>query len=499
MKKDKIKFGFIILFLLGMMSCEEFLEENPKNFISPDNFYRNTSDVQSALAGVYANYNMQIWSNRYMYWITKMNTDDNEVSAPWTLSEPGFIDNSADNGDLAGLWDRSYEGIKRANDFISRVTELGENIISADLKNRMLGEAKFLRALHYYFLVSSFGDVPLVTEPYDPGESPLVEKEDVTTVIDFFIGDLMDAVNALPPKSEYSGMDVSRINRDAAKMLIAKFAMRKNDWTQAKQYIDEIIASGEFELEEDVAMNWDLATEHGKEAIYEINFAADMVPRLGNIFHNHTAPPSARNPLTGDPIGGGKWGGALYNQLFYDSFHEDDQRKWKLFWPTEFYEEDADGRYYTTKYWDFETMDRARGGQGPVNLPYFRYADLLLMKAEVENEINQGPNTAAYDAINQVRNRANVPDLDPGLSYDEFLNKVFDERDFELFYEGHHWFELNRRSFEFVESRVEPSRLEFFELVNFDGKFDFQEHMMLWPIPQGQLDANPKLVQNPGF
>jgi len=502
MKYNKLKnvlIGTLILLIWGGSGCDDFLEEEPRNFISPVTFYANSGNVESALAGIYANQNIQIWGNWSQYSITKMNCDQNENKFPWNLTQPGFIDNSADDGDIVKVWNRFYEGVKRANDFLANVEPLGSEVISEDLKSRMIGEARFLRAISYYYLVCFFGDIPLMTEPYDPSESPLVEKDDADTILDFLISDLMKSVNALPPKSEYSGMDLARVNREAAKMLIAKLAMRKNDWAQAKQYVDEIISSGEYALEEDIAMNYDLETEHGKESIYEINFGADLTPMLGSIHHNHTAPGSARNPLTGEKIGGAKWGGALFSMLFYNSFEDNDERKLKLFWDTAFYDEHAEGRYYTTKYWDFETMDKARAGQGPVNLVYFRYADVLLMKAEIENEINNGPNAAAYNAINQVRQRVNASEIESNLNYEEFLHVVFDERSKEFFYEGHHWFELNRRDFEFVEPRVESPRLALYEAIGYEGNFDFQEYMMLLPIPQAQLDANPKLTQNPGY
>ncbi len=494
-----IKIGLIAVILFGASGCEEFLEEDPKNFISPETFYSSRIDVESALAGVYGNFTMHIWSTRLMYWITKLNNDENENSYPWNLNEPGFIDNASSNGDLNGVWNELYEGVKRANEFIFRVKDLGPSIIDPALKERMVAEAKFLRALDYYFLASFFGDVPLVTEPYDPSTSPLVERTEESVIWDFLRADLIDAASVLPPKSSYSGMDVARANREAAKMFVAKIAMIQMDWATANQYIDEVMTSGEYQLEEDVTMNWDLATEHGKESIFEFDYEADVIPRSGNIFHNHTAPGTAMNPMTGQSIGGGKWGGVVYNQFFRDSFDPNDDRLNNLFWPEAYYTGAADGRYYTVKYWDFNVMETARSGEGPINLVYFRYADLLLMKAEVENEIAGGPTVAAYNAINEVRNRSNVPDLAAGLTYDEFLNEVFDERDRELFYEGHHWIELSRREFSFVEQRIESQRLELFASINFDGAFDFQEHMMVYPIPQSQLDANPKLTQNDGY
>jgi starch-binding outer membrane protein, SusD/RagB family len=492
-----ISIGMLVALLMSITTgCDDFLEENPKNFISPDAFYQNRGDVESALAGIYSSF-VDSW--RSMYRITWTNNNDSENYYPASLSVPGFISWTADNGGLDNLWELRYEGIKRANDFLFRMADIESNVIPDDLKNRMIGEAKFIRALNYYWLASYWGDVPLITEPYNPAESPLVEREEESVVWEFLLSDLREAANALPLKSDYSGSDVSRINKHAAMMLAAKIAMIQNNWPEAKSLVDEIISSNQFALETDITHNWELGMEHSIESIFEIDFAADMTPRLGNVFHNHTAPGTAKNPLTGKAIPGGKWGGGVFSKFLYDSFEDTDERKLKLLWPLDFYEGESEGRYYTTKYWDFATMERASFGQGPVNLVYFRYADLLLMRAEIENEIAGGPNEAAYNAINQVRNRSKATDLEPGLNYEEFLHAIFDERNRELFYEGHDGLELKRRSFAFVESRVESKRRELFEWVGFEGKFDFQEHHMYYPIPQSQLDANPKLTQNPGY
>ncbi len=490
--KNYIKTILFAVFMLSLTACEDFLEENPKNFISPDNFYQNQSDAEGGLTGVYEIFHSNGLFAGNSNGIIFMHHMMSEYTWPWSMTAPdvGYINYSADYKCVVNIWTSCYDGLKRANSYISNLEDK-EVDFPEELKNRYLGEARFIRSLMFYYLVQFYGDVPLVTEPFKGGDNFYVSKDPADKVWDFVMDDLDKAIEALPFKSEYSGADLARANKGAARILKAKIHMIREEWSEAKTQVDAIISSGEFDLEQDILDNWRTANEHGVESIFEIDHGSGFFPRLGNSLFQLSGPAGFEHPETGNIVGG-LWTGVAYTPSFYESFDNSDERKTKLFLDTAKHD-GPDGRFFTGKYFDPSVMYQGQWMNAPVNVVLFRYADLLLMKAEIENEINSGPNTEAYDALDRVTGRVNATPYPRNLNYEEFLNAVFRERAKELFYEGHRFFDLKRRGFEFTKNMVEPERMKLFEFIDFDGSFDIQPYMLTLPIPVQETDANPNL------
>jgi hypothetical protein len=169
----------------------------------------------------------------------------------------------------------------------------------------------------------------------------------------------------------------------------------------------------------------------------------------------------------------------------YNSFSDIDERKDATF-ITEFDGEVFDGPYIS-KYWDQEAEGGRPNGESDVDFIYIRYADVLLMYAEVLNEIHSGPTQEAYNRINEVRIRANLPDLTTGLSYQQFKDSVLQERQWEFVMEGQRWYDLVRH--DKLKEKVEAAKEGV--IVN-----DWNN---LFPIPQSELYYNNKLTQNTGY
>lgn len=481
----------IPLLFVGLTGCKKFLEENPRNFIDPNNFYEKEADAYAGLVGIYGG----LGSEFYARGIHVLNQHNTEEHWPWSLTAADLGFNyTPDYGFMNKVWPALYEEVKRANSFIDALENKEVNF-DVSLKSRMLAEAKFLRAYTYSVLVQFWGDVPLLKHSVSAEADFFRSGTSSSDIYKFIKADLQWAIDVLPVKSSYLGPDISRANREAAKILLAKIYMIENDWPNAKKYVDEIIALGEYALEPDILDNWKTANEHGKESIFEIDFGKGFSPTLGNSLFQNCGPAKLKHPITGKIVGG-LWGGVSFTPAFFDSFEDGDMRKKKLFFDPSTYSAEI-GRYYTSKYFDPTVMDQ--GADCPVNWVVYRYADVLLMKAEIENEINSGPNTAAYGAINMVRKRANIANLTDGLSYEGFLKYVFDEREKELFFEGHRFFDLKRRGYLFTKTRVEKARFKLFDYINYTGPFDVKEYELLLPFPQSELDANPTLKQNPGY
>jgi len=241
--------------------------------------------------------------------------------------------------------------------------------------------------------------------------------------------------------------------------------------------------------------NWKCSNEHGIESIFEIPCGSGFNPKLGNNLGGLGAPAGLIHPIDGHIVGGA-YTGVAFSLFFYDIFDIQDTRRTKCFYDTAMHDGPT-GRFFCSKYFDPEVMINFVSHDNPTNFVVFRYADVLLMKAEIENELNNGPNAAAYEAIDAVRDRSNAPTLDRGLSYEEFIDAVFDERARELFYEGHRFYDLKRRGYEFLKNRVEPARQALFDFAGFPETFTIEEKNLKLPIPQTEIDANPNLVQNP--
>ena len=483
---NTVKTILICIGIVGLSSCEDFLKENPRNFINPESFYKKQADAEAGVTGIYE----AVAARNFVNSVHVPNHNNSEETYPFNFStyDIGY-DFAADNVWADRIWSQCYEGIKRANSFID-VMEVQEVNFSETLRDRLVGEAKFLRAFFYYVLVQYMGDVPLMTTATLTAENFYPDRDPITDVWAFVKNDLQEAIPVLPHKSGYSGGDVSRVNREAARVLLAKVLMIENNWTAAKVQVDSVMTYGGYDLEENIANNWLTANEHGKESIYEVDY--NTAP-FGNQLFQFSGPPSFKHPVTGGNVGN-LFNGIAFSHFFYNSFSDVDTRK-TLFIDTAQHG-GPPARFFTNKYFDPSVMITT-GANGPVNWVVFRYADVLLMKAEIENEINTGPTVAAYDAINEVRDRAQIPNLTAGLTYSQFLDSVFVERQKELFYEGHRFFDLKRRGYTFLTEHVVPAREDMINFVGFGGTFTIYESDMLLAIPVQELDANPNLEQNP--
>lgn len=493
--KAKLFSIFLSFFLIlgAFTSCEDFLKEEAKNFINPNDFYETQLDAEAGVTGIYSV--LRLFGQHEGRAIQFVNHILSDYTYPNNFTNfEGTYNFTPDAAFPNVIWITNYDGIKRANSFID-VLENKDISFSVNIKKRYVAEAKFLRAYFYYNLVQFFGDVPLIKNTVTAGDNFFVERTDKNEVLSFIKENLQEAIPDLPHKSSYSGTDLSRANKEAAKMVLAKVYLIEKNWVEAKVLVDEIINSEEYQLEEDIKDNWREANEFGKESIFEVAFASGFNQRGNNLF-NLSTPSGLKHPITGKTFGG--WQGLAYTKFFYNSFEDQDLRKTDLFYDINSHK-GPKGRYFTNKYFDPLAMNGPGGIDNPVNIVVFRFADVLLMKAEIENEINNGPNQAAYNAIDQVRNRANVSELDRNLNYQEFLDAVFVERAHELFCEGHRWFDLKRRGLDYLKKNVEPARNAVYEWLGIDLNLIITEKYLYLPIPLSELDANPKLTQNTGY
>jgi hypothetical protein len=476
----KIYKSVFVLMAAMFAGCSDFLELSPKDAANVSNFYRNASDMQAAVNAAYgmltsageygyAYYNVsEVRSDNTMNWEGGGNLPDAELDQ---------FKMASTNEIIRLMWIDTYRGILACNTVLDHIE--GAKMDQA-LRERFIGEAKLLRALKYFNLVRTFGDVPLVlsetksvAEGYNQSRVPRAE---VYTQI---ITDLTDAGQKLPVS--YAGSDVGRATKGAAKALLGKVYLTTGDFAKAAAVLKEVIAAGTYKLLDDYAALWPVANANNQESIFEVQFKKGGTG-TGSSFYNNFAPRNSGTSVVKIGFAGGR---NIPTADMVSAYETGDARK-----PASLalgYTDQA-GVFvpdpYTLKYQDTPFAE----GDADNNWVVLRYADVLLMYAEAMNETNNGPSADAYDAINSVRKRAKLKALPTGLSKQAFANAIEHERQVELAFEGHRWFDLVRtgRAVAVMNQHFKAPLVADFNMV--------------FPIPQTQIDVNPQgIKQNPGY
>lgn len=488
------KYLIILSIIWGLTACgEDFLTKAPLDSINTENFFETEDDAIYAINGAYQPlqwpklYNMRMWTTDIMAGNSIVGAGGGDDGRE-TQDLANFV-TTADNAGVLDLYRGPSPGILRCNYVIKNVPGMD---IDEDLKDRIVGEAKFLRGLYYFIMVRFFGDVPLIVEPQEPDDDLRPFRTDKEEVYQQIIVDLEEAKAVLPTKSEYGDSDLGRATRGAATGLLAKVYLTLEEWQKVVELCEEVDALG-YELNDNYGDNFNVETENSIESLFEVQYVAGA----GEDFWSDENQASWLSTFTGPRNSGmvaGGWGWNQPTQEFVDAYEEGDLRKDV----TILYDGcppfdgmEYDPSYSTTGY-NLRKFLVSKSiadsyDNSPLNFPVLRYADVLLMKAEALNEL--GRTTEAEEPLNKVRNRAGLNNVESGLSVDDFREIVLHERRMELAFEGQRWFDL---------IRVEDGQwgLEFLHSI---GKVNASEKHLLLPIPQEEIDANPNLEQNPGY
>ncbi|PPL02873.1 RagB/SusD family nutrient uptake outer membrane protein [Parapedobacter indicus] len=470
----------LIAFFPIILSCTGLLDENPETFIDPNRFYRNIDEATAATYGIY-DMLPSMYRNPYMTAFADVSSNSFKVtSASATDFQPFDIHSISSSNDLlTNFWEASYRGINRANAVLDRISNVEGD---QNRKNEIVGEAKFLRALFYFNLVRLFGDVPLSLHETVALTDLNLARTPLTEVYHQIVDDLLDAKNQLPAFPRQAG----RADLYAATALLSKVYLTIMDYPNAAKMAEEVILSGKHDLWGHYREAFLEKNDNGKESIFAVQFRKDVDGLNLNQW--------ALSPLLNSYVAGGSLLDLMeITDELLNGYEEGDQRK----------DLNAVSQYITAdnkvinfqalcfKYTDGIFTDKAEpafnnAGNSGVNYQILRYADVLLIFAEAQNEIS-GPTPAAYDAINRVRRRAFGLPLDiPSrhdlmeLSKETFREAIWQERFLELPFEGNQWFDLIRTG------RAEAT-------------LDIPTEKTLYPIPQREIDVNNQLIQNPGY
>lgn len=404
----------------------------------------------------------------------KWNADGDQ---PW-MDEINNFTFTSTNGGPNGLWKYDYEGIKRINLAISFLTNPEiETItgISAARKNQLLGEAYFLRSYYYFSLVTNFGDVPLIVAPVKTYQEAfeVAVRADKNIVWDRIKSDLVLAKSLLPNSKYSSATEKWRISKGAVIALLAKANLYTEKWPEVVTLVSELEGLGFYTLNANYFSSFSTATEFAEnEVIFSYDHQSNQTPRKGDGICA--------------PLG---WGFFAPSTNFMNAFEPNDPRK--------LYTVDVANQNVSKMLGSLDGTNKGND-DAPTNKVYIRLADVLLWKAEALNETGNYPGAIAI--INQVRARARtsvtatggVPPVgtlpDRPASTDKAVVKAWlvSERRVELGFESQRLLDLKRWGMAKT-------------VLTAHGK-NFQDKHLLYPIPQGEIDASAgTLTQNTGY
>jgi starch-binding outer membrane protein, SusD/RagB family len=501
--------------LLLFAACTDINEDinNPNQplvtvyWTTPDDAVRGVNAVYSTLhrGGI----------SRWMPFYYIIRSDEGKSTSPATdivNNMDHFLITDYNYGNAYSIWNDNYVGIFRANQVIANVPDIA---MDETMKQRVLGEAKFLRGLFYFHLVTLWGNVPLMLTPSLPSDKPVTATQaEVWAQIE---KDLTEAVASLP-SSYANSADLGRATKGAAQALLAKAYMQQRKYAQALTPLEWLVkgeGSTIYALMSVYQENFMVSSENNRESVFEWQFQLNPSEN-----HDDDASPAEPDRLNygtsiaqffGPP--GVGWSDGEANRWLVNEFLEEQtsigQRDPRLSASLLFDSTDVRGPNFTMVYGQsfaqrYGTTNKRvwfrkfqndhwktfEGYNSPNNWRYIRYADVLLMYAESLNA--EGRTSEAYQYVDQVRGRAGLrklSDIKPGMTQAQFLEQIKHERVTELAGEGHRWNDLARWG------DLGP------ELVTRDPGFAlFQKgkHELL-PIPQQEIDINPILDQNPNW
>ncbi len=478
MKKNIFKISAVgVLLSFGLMSScsDDFLDVKSQENVAIED--QEVLPAEMFVNGIYGMFTE--WDYAFSWLgVTEMISDnaDKGSSASDNGGDKRDLDQLLHNsttGSIEAMWTRFYKTIGRASlsiDYTEKQTDL-----EAAKKSQYIGEAKFLRALSYFYLVRMFGDVTIQDINDETTNTTRKPKAEVYAYIE---ADLLDAIEKLPTKSEYASKDLGRATKGAAQALLAKVYLYQAKYQQAYDLASTVINSGQYDLETDYATTWRVETENGKESLFEIQ-ARGKATAHG--VHQYSQTQGARG------TGGWGWGFNVPSQNLLDAFNVEGDNirrdatiifRGETLYDGRLVPTSVENPMYNEKAYSSANLGDADGDK---NIRVIRFSEVLLIQAEAANEIGQD----ALAPLNRVRARVKLTPV-TSMSKDQLRLKIWNERRLELAFEHDRWFDLVRTG-------------QAKEMMAKDGKTFVTGKHELFPIPNAQLIQTPSMTQNPGW
>lgn len=499
----------LILTLIGIVaftaSCNDsVLDKTNPNEFTPDSFYKTNDQIVSSVNAAYSSLQSLDLFCREYFFIHDMRGDDVQSGGGQLETHRAQLLNGTEdpsNGVLTQVWRGWYRLIHQANQVIENVPNAPESV-SADLKTRVVGEAKFLRALAYFDLVVIWGGVPLM-DTYAKAVGEDKPRASVDEVYALIISDLQDAIASLPLKSAYGASDLGRANKEAAQNLLARVYMQTNQYSLAEPLLASIIDGGAFDGWKDIPYieNFREENEFNAESLFEVAFTE---ANGGSSWDASGQGTSTEITFRGQEYGPNAWRNLIPSNSLLEEYETVDNGDAK-----------DDPRYNDSFYFIGDTYNKGAAVlenwgwkkyqkiykapqedmRSGINMRVMRYAEVLLNMAEVKNAL--GKDSEAIDLLNEVRSRVGVemPEYPtanyPVNSSAEVFKAIVHERRVELAGEQIRNRDILRWRIQGKIPSIIPEPISYFA----------PKHA-LPPIPQQEINSNAVLTQadqNPGW
>jgi hypothetical protein len=501
MRNTKIFLACAGIMALGLSACKKsFIDKAPESSLTTGNFFKTANDAETGLIGAYATMRNGFYQyNNLLFTDGRsdncyVNGDDN--TGEWPLENFTY---SPSNTKVGGEWADLYNMIASANTVLDNVPNITDPALTAARKNQILAEARFLRAMHYYWLVTEWGPTPLVlTTNYGNNYTP--KRATVAEVYAQIIADLQFADSNLPltaaSNDPTTKNQIGRATQGAADAMLAKTYAQMGDYTNCLTYCNKVINGGQYSLLPHFANLWGVANKNNAESIFEIqgnqtgtyyNYGAEIFDYVSS--DNWPK----RNIGSYDLIQAfAAEGDTATNERYHATFN------WQV----------ANAAFnMPLNAWDpakpipfTNKMPDAGGFDSPDDIELIRYADIILLAAEANNEL--GNTAAATTELNQIRTRAGIPNTTATTKTDLAL-AILNERRLELVNEGCRWHDLLRANANGTINIITLMNSQHDSNGNLlkygSNGAGVDQHLLIFPMPTNELQLNPNLTQNPGY
>lgn len=518
----KIKYIVYLLIAFTAVSCEKFLEEDPRSILGPETFFKSDADAHQAMTGIYA-----LLKNNSLYGqvgLDKFYDNGADIIEPnrsakmfigfgnYTMDE-SFADYSLQKMGVTDTWKDLYKIIYNVNVLLDALD--GNEYMSEAVIKTTMADAHFMRGFCYWHITNLWGDAPFYAEKLTLEQVGTLGRTDKAVIIEQVVKDLEYAYTNLPRRDEIADADRGRASKWTAAIVLAKVHMQEKQWQKGLDVCNDIIDNSSHELLDDYADVFALENEYNKEIIWSLDFATDIRSQFeeGVVRADGTLPAFAGN---------GNWRPSMFAPRLRDEPKNSDDRQalvdtlsalglafngtglqvaCKSF-AAEYPMNDLRrpmnimdkfngielASPYMPKMWNVYPTTSPRFNHNDNRL-VFRLADVYLMAAECENELNGPAN--AYAFINEVRKRAFATQAEwelKGMTQQQFRETIYDERKWELAAECNRRYDLIRWGIllDVIQNDVEYSF--------WTPGANIKAHHVLLPIPLQQLTLNPNLL-----
>ena len=521
MKKMKNKIGILLIALIAIFSftgCEDLITDHPQSVLTQVDFYITPTRINLGVLGCYAG----MANIESIEWKFTENRTDNSCTANTgsgagervDLCDLKFLRPSTSMVLLQDYWYRIFQNISNINSILPSVGDNKYVPLEAE-RAQYEGELRFMRAYHYFTLVSLWGDMFKVTSVIGPNEAKKLTRRPVAEIYDeIIIPDLLKACDEAP--ETYISSKTGRITKWAAKAMLAKVYMQRGgaeNIALAKPLLQEVMNAPGYGLLTDKGSSasayaniFNIANEMNKEIIFAIRYSGG-ISGIGSPFWGTFAPDGSANIFLkiGTPVGNNN--PTLEFMSLMSADYKDTRASVNF---AVWQKTPTSGIPYIAKYQD-ATMTQPM--QSENDWPVIRYADVVLLYAECLAQDPAGYANANIE-VNKVRARAGVDPLSTFASTTEALDAVYKERRVELAFENQRWYDLLRMNTSYGDTNKAMQILykhtfitDWASLYSLYSKFSpptenfFINERLLLPIPQTEIDTNNELVipNNPTY